>query len=293
MNRLKRRFSFPCFFALLALALLLGPAASGSLAAQSKGRQAAQATLTQVGVIDALLAGGYAGSMPIGRLRRAGDLGLGTFDHLDGEMVLLDGVVYQVPVDGVVRRPADSVTTPFAQACSTRGARSLAVAAPAGAGLHEVEAALDAALGDLNRFAAVRLDGDFRAVQTRSVPRQEPPYRPLAEVAKEQRLFDFAEVRGTLVGLRGPAFAKGLGVPGWHWHFLTADRTRGGHVLSFSLARGAQARLTPVSRLVLVLPGQGLQGLDLARDRAAELKSVETAPAGFSQGAQGAQGTAR
>lgn len=232
------------------------------------------ATLVQVGVIDALLAGGYDGSMPLGELRRRGDFGLGTFDALDGEMVLLDGVVYQVPSTGVVRKPADDVTTPFAQV--TRFASDQGCDLPAGADLHAVEKQLDAALGDANVFAAVRIDGGFASLTARSVPRQAKPYRSLSEVAKEQAVFPFADVRGTLIGMRGPAFARGLGVPGWHWHFLTADRTRGGHVMAFTLGAAAKAGLMRMRRLELLLPGQGLAGFDLTRDRATELRSVES-----------------
>lgn len=234
-----------------------------------------QPGLVQVGVIDALLAGGYEGAMPIGQLKRLGDIGLGTFDALDGEMVLLDGVVHQVLASGKVARPADSVTTPFAQAA--RMASPLAVALAPGQDLKAVEAALDATLGDANVFAAARIDARFSALTARSVPRQSPPYRPLSEVAKEQSVFPLAEVEGTLVGLRGPAFAKGLGVPGWHWHFLTRDRQRGGHVLSFTLSAGgaASAKLQPLRRFELILPEKGLSAFDLARDRSKELHAVE------------------
>jgi acetolactate decarboxylase len=98
----------------------------------------------------------------------------------------------------------------------------------------------------------------------------------LAEVAKEQSVFEFSQVRGTLVGLRGPDYVRGLGVPGWHWHFLTLDRTRGGHVLDLTLDTG-QARIAPLRRLELLLPERGLGGLDLARDRTRELQAVEGA----------------
>lgn len=257
----------------LALAFLCFTSA---LAADATRQASASApTLVQVGVIDALLAGGYEGSMSLGQLRSLGDLGLGTFDGLDGEMVVLDGVVHQVLASGHVARPADSLTTPFAQV--TRLAAPQRVALPAGLDLKAVEARLDAALGDLNRFAAVRLDARFATLTARSVPRQTPPYRPLAEVAKEQSVFPFANAEGTLVGLRGPAFVRGLGVPGWHWHFLTKDRARGGHVLAFVLdaAAPSQASLQTLRRLELVLPQQGLTGLDLGRDRTKELHAVE------------------
>ncbi|MBU1228849.1 MAG: acetolactate decarboxylase [Proteobacteria bacterium] len=229
--------------------------------------------LVQVGVIDALLAGGYDGSVSVGQLPRLGNVGLGTFDALDGEMVILDGVVFQVPASGRVRRAESRLTTPFAQVARLRPGPALDL--PPGVGLKDMEAALDAALGDTGLFAAARVEATFATLKARSVPRQTRPYRPLAEVAKEQSVFEFAKVRGTLVGLRGPDYVRGLGVPGWHWHFLTADRLRGGHVLDLTLESG-QARLAPLRRLELVLPEQGLGGLDLARDRRGELQAVES-----------------
>lgn len=264
--------------ALLAAALLIFSSAPVH-AKTPKARQTAS-ELYQVGVIDALLAGAYGGSQTLGTLRGHGTLGLGTFDGLDGEMVVLDGVVYQIPFDGVVRRPAMGVTTPFAQVVRFRpeGAASL----PAVSNLKALEAALDAAItvkvGDLSRFAAVRLDAEFASLTARSVPRQSPPFRPLAEVAKGQAVFQFEGVRGTLVGLRGPDFVRGLGVPGWHWHFLTQDRTRGGHVLDCALASGADVSVPfqTLRAMSLHLPKSGLSGMDLRRDRAGELKAVES-----------------
>jgi acetolactate decarboxylase len=259
--------------------LVLLIASTNSLFANPRGpgSSPSQPVLVQVGVIDALLAGGYQGSAPLSELRRVGDFGLGTFDALDGEMVVLDGVVYQVPASGVVRRPALTLTTPFAQVLRFRPQQRASLVP--GAPLSGVEAALNAAIGDDNVFAAVRIDAEFATLTARSVPRQTPPYRPLALVAKEQSVFPFSGVRGTLVGLRGPAFVRGLGVPGWHWHFLTQDRTRGGHVLGFALsgATGAQARLMVLRRMDLRLPGAGLSGLDLGVDRAQELRAVESA----------------
>lgn len=255
---------------LLTLLLVLGLCAQAPAAGPKQ-----QPALVQVGVIDALLAGGYEGSLSLGELRALGDFGLGTFDALDGEMVLLDGVVHQVLASGKVARPGDSLTTPFAQVARMPSPQALGLAP--GLDLKGVEAALDAQLADANVFAAARIEGRFASLTARSVPRQSPPYRTLAEVAKEQSLFPFADVEGTLIGLRGPAFAKGFGVPGWHWHFLTRDRTRGGHVLSFTLAPAAraEARLQPLRRLELILPQRGLSAFDLSRDRSRELHAVE------------------
>ena len=229
--------------------------------------------LVQIGVIDALLAGGYQGSVAVRELPRLGDIGLGTFDALDGEMVILDGTVYQVPASGQVRRADPRATTPFAQVARFRPGPALTL--PANTGLKDLEAWLDKALGDTSLFGVVRVEGVFTALKARSVPRQQRPYRPLAEVAKEQSVFEFSQVRGTLVGLRGPDYVRALSVPGWHLHFLTQDRSQGGHVLDLTLGSGT-ARLATLRRLELLLPEAGLGGLDLARDRSHELKAVES-----------------
>ncbi len=99
----------------------------------------------------------------------------------------------------------------------------------------------------------MRLDGTFELVRARSVPRQSPPYRPLAEVAAEQNVFELADVSGTLVGFCFPDYAQGLEVTGYHFHFIDQDRERGGHVLHCRV-RGGRLRIDPSSGWRLELP---------------------------------------
>lgn len=185
--------------------------------------------LTQVATLPELAAGRYDGVITCGELRRAGDFGLGTFDRLDGEMIVLDGRVYRVSSDGVARPAPDSVTTPFAAVTFFRG--DGAGTPGAGMSLAELGMAIDRLLPDTSKFYAVRITGRFRRLRTRSVPRQRSPYPRLSEVVRTQPTFDFTETDGTLVGLRTPAVANGLNQAGYHFHFLTADHRAGGHVL--------------------------------------------------------------
>ena len=233
-----------------------------------------QAAMTQVATIDALLAGGYDGHFSCGQLRHYGDFGIGTFDHLDGEMVVLEGTVYQVKADGTVHQPPASTTTPFATVVPFRTQHRQELTA--GLDLKGLEELVNGAAPNANLFTAVRVDGQFRHLVVRSVPRQTPPYRPLAEVTKEQSVFDLQEVHGTLVGFRSPAYVKGINVPGYHLHFLSDDRKQGGHVLSFELADGTLS-LANYDRFLMLLPGENSSfgQLDLGRDRAAELEKVE------------------
>ena len=141
--------------------------------------------------------------------------------------------------------------------------------------LAQLTARLDAAIAATNRPCAIRIDGVFRFVRTRSVPPQRPPYPPLAEVAKLQAVFEFHDVRGTLVGFRCPPWMKGLSVPGYHLHFLTADRTGGGHVLDLAFADLA-AGLDECGTMTVVLPGsQAFGAVNLNQDRSRELERVE------------------
>jgi acetolactate decarboxylase len=183
--------------------------------------------LFQVSTIEALLHGAYDGDVTVAELAGRGDLGLGTFNALDGELVLADGVVYRAAEDGSVH-PAEldrcspfAVVTPFAP----------------GAELYVgVAQDVDALLGQLAPPAptctAVRIEGRFEHVRLRSVGPQRHPYPPLADVLADQRVFEESDVHGVVVGFCFPAHESRLNLPGRHLHFLSEDRSRGGHVLS-------------------------------------------------------------
>jgi acetolactate decarboxylase len=192
--------------------------------------------ITQVSVLNALMIGRYGGVMPILKLLRCGDFGLGTLDHLDGELIVLDGRAYQVRGDGVVVEVGSDRSTPFA--IVTPFDPDGEFPCPRVGNLSDLDARLDDALGQKNNFLAVRVDGRFAAITLRSVHRQEPPYRPLGDAVKGQSVWTHREVSGTLVGFRSPAWVGGLNVPGYHWHFLSDDRTVGGHVLDCRVREG-------------------------------------------------------
>ncbi|HOJ74278.1 MAG TPA: acetolactate decarboxylase [Phycisphaerae bacterium] len=228
----------------------------------------------QTSTIDALLAGVYDGDLECGRLRDHGDLGIGTFDGLDGEMVLLDGVVYQVRADGKVYRPEPSMRTPFATVCRFEPQSSFDISA--GSDFAVVQKLIDDVMPNQNIFIAIRITGRFHSMRTRSVPRQSRPYPPLHQVTQHQPEFEMRDVSGTIVGFRSPAYVKGINVPGYHLHFITDDRSRGGHILSLEVA-AARCEVDPLYRFFLRLPESdtGFAETDLTRDRSRELQDVE------------------
>lgn len=232
-------------------------------------------TLTQWSTIDALLKGYYDGVTTLGEMKRHGDFGLGTFEALDGEMLVLDGVVYQIDAQGKIHTPGDETGTPFAAVAFFKADIELDL--PAGLTLDEVQARVDAALPSQNVFYAIRVTGAFDEVRTRSVPRQDKPYRELAEVVKAQSLFRIADTRGDLVGLRCPTFSKSVNVPGHHFHYLSADRKHGGHVLGLVTGKDVRATVSVLRTVTLKLPqSAAFDALDLSGDRSKELHEVES-----------------
>lgn len=217
--------------------------------------------------------GAYEGQMPCRELPRYGNLGIGTFDALDGEMILLDGQVYQATADGrVIRNP--ETTIPFANVVRFEPQTRLRkVGGPLS--MEQVLAMLDAETGSKNLIYAIRIDGEFRQMKVRAVPRQTPPYPPLAEAAKQQRIFDLENVRGTLVGFRFPEYARGVNLPGWHLHFVSDDRRHGGHVLSL-LSGELDMQLQTIRRFEMTLPDHGtFVTADLSKDMSNEMNQVE------------------
>ncbi|MBN1867060.1 acetolactate decarboxylase [Candidatus Sumerlaeota bacterium] len=238
-------------------------------------------TVTQVSTIDALLAGSYDGQMPCAALAKFGGFGIGTFDRLDGEMILLDGEFYQVRADGKVYRPSGRVTTPFA--CVVAFEPQIDLPLPFRLDYDSLKSAIDSAVNE-NAFCAVRVDGRFKRIQVRSVPAQDKPYPPLVEVTKNQAVFDYADIEGTLVGFRCPPFAKGVNVPGYHLHFISTDRSKGGHLLSFDLDGPASARIDLCHKFYMILPDDpSLGDIDFTLDRSAQLHKAEEVDPGARQ----------
>ncbi len=206
--------------------------------------------LFQASTIAALLEGAYDGDVTFAQLAEHGDFGLGTFNGLDGEMIALDGGFFRADVDGRISPVGSAALTPFA--VTVWFAPAIEFGLPAPCSHEELLAALDQGAAG-NASYAVRVDGAFDLVRARSVPAQRPPYRPLGEVVAEQHVFDLEDVEGTLVGFRFPDYAEGLEVAGHHLHFVSADRTRGGHVLECRPASG-RVGIDPSSDLHVELP---------------------------------------
>jgi acetolactate decarboxylase len=207
------------------------------------------ATLFQVSTSGALVEGISEGVVTVGELKRHGDLGLGTFADLDGEMVVIDGRFWRVPGKGAIREAADSDLAPFAVLTTFRPERSIELARVAS--LDGLLAQLDQLRNSDNLFFAVRLDGRVGRLRTRAVCKK--PGAGLVDAAASQVEFEFGDVSGTIVGFWTPTYARTVNIAGWHLHFLSDDRSGGGHLLDIE-GKGLKAQVQHLDDFRMAIP---------------------------------------
>jgi acetolactate decarboxylase len=245
---------FAALLVLAVTALMIAVHAAGGAptgAAVPVGRD----TLWQVSTYGALAGGDFAGTVELRRLPARGAVGLGTFTGLNGEMVVLDGRIYQARSDGRVVRPGPLRRTPFA--CVTHFEADRSARLSRLTGYPALQAALDGLRGSDDDFYAFRVHGTFARLKIRTVPMQDEPYPDLADALREQIVTEAADVRGTLVGFWCPARAAKVNVPGYHLHFVSDDRRTAGHVLDVDVA-AALAAADRTTTLRLARPGSAV-----------------------------------
>lgn len=227
----------------------------------------------QYSTINALLEGLYDSDVPVSELAKHGDFGIGTFNGLDGEMIALSGVFYQIDGDGEALRIPDETKTPFAVVTFFHGVN--VVYPKVSLDLQGLINYMDGMILTKNIFYAIRIDGTFKKVKTRSVKKQKKPYPRLVDALKKQPEFELKNVRGTLVGFRFPAYMGSLNVPGYHLHFITEDRAAGGHVLELQTDT-VSVRIAPVHEFHMVLPrNKSFYDSDLTKEKKSDLDKVE------------------
>jgi acetolactate decarboxylase len=231
-------------------------------------------TLFQVSTSGALVAGVNSRAVSVKTILDHGDFGLGTFADLDGEMIIVEGRVYQVRGTGQVSEAPDDAGAPFAVV--TRFAPQIDVEIGPLPALAELTARCDGLRNSANIFYAVRLDGHFSNIRTRAVSPPQEGAR-LVEAAKSQSEFHFKHIEGTLVGLWSPGFSSAFSIPGYHLHFISEDRRHGGHLLDCSASK-LRLRMEPLADYHLALPEtESFLKADLSKNSPEELAYAEQA----------------
>jgi alpha-acetolactate decarboxylase len=208
----------------------------------------------QYSLVNALMSGvsDKATSITASQLIEKGNQGLGTFVRMDGELLLLDGVVYQLEAHGKIRVADANDRIPYAVATHFRSQKT--VSARLGS-----KDAIDKILEDegghaKNLFMSYRLEGRFARLKARTVRGQEYDGQPLSELGDNQYVEEYLDVEGTIVGFRSPNMWQGFFVAGEHMHFISTDKTKGGHVLEVETTEEVAMGLATCKDVHIELP---------------------------------------
>lgn len=232
--------------------------------------------LVQVSTVNALMAGSYDGVAEIKQLLQFGNFGIGTVDAIDGELILYNGVPYVAKSDGTVVIAPNTETVPFASVYRIDRGNLISERFTGPITRDEFLRRVDRLAANPSLFYAVLFEGNFVSVDARSERKQEKPYRSLAETMKDAEVrFHYTDRSGVLIGFRSPGFVGGLNVPGCHLHFISSDRTLGGHAVDFVLASG-RISVQPIPNFTVCLPEMlSVAPEELSRDRSAEIETIE------------------
>ncbi len=229
---------------------------------------------TQVSLFSVLLSGRYGGVLSVADVKKLGNMAIATMDRLDGEMQMIDGVVYQACADGHIYLPTDDETIPYGTIADFRAEQTVKIQNVPSYEAFEKQMAAYCPMEHLP--LAIHLTGTFQRMKVRAVARQEHDGVGLAEAAKDEAIFDLQNTSGDLVGFRLPGYVQGINAPGWHLHFVDKERNHGGHVVNFNLIEG-DLRTCYANDFQIRLPDDPaiLSGLDLAKDWSHDLKKAE------------------
>lgn len=233
-------------------------------------------TLYQLALFQSVALGEYYGFRTVAQFKEHGDIGMGIFEAVNGELILLDGIVYQALADGSVIVPSDDVLIPYGNAAFFEAdAKILHVTA---SGFQELEKILNEQVVRTgpNQFFFVKISGNFPYVAVRSELKQEEPFRMLnIALRTDQRKYEYQDLDGTIVGLYCPPYMQSMNAPGWHFHFISSDRTKGGHMTAGSLS-DCSLQVNRISRFTVDIPDtDSFNRKDLGQDVMAAIREAE------------------
>ena len=230
----------------------------------------------QVSLMQSFMHGEYDGVISVGELKSLGDTGLGTFDGANGEMIVLDGVVYQAAADGSINIMKDNETVPFSTV--TAFDEDEKIPEISATSFDDLTSQLDNEIEKygINNMYVVKIKGDFSNITVRSVEKQEKPYKEFTEVAKvDQRVFNYTNQTGTIVAVYFPEYMSELNMHGWHLHFLNDAKDKGGHVLGLIMENGTGG-IDTVQEFDMILPHtESFAKMDFSENMTAKINSVE------------------
>ena len=231
----------------------------------------------QVSTLQALALGYTKTVITVRELVKHGNIGLGTFEDVDGEMIVLDGKCYQAKADGTVNKAALDKGVPFCAVSHLEDAEGVELNNVSS--INELKRFLDITIDEnfsLNSMHMARIDGVFNKVMARSETGKQTRHVDLKTILEDNQTdFEFCDIRGTLVCVYFPDYMDGINAPGWHLHFVSESKDVGGHVFDIDI-KNAKLVMNKISSIEIQLPSSAeFDTYALKEASASDIKKVE------------------
>lgn len=208
-------------------------------------------TIEQYGFPLALVNQIYTGDITPAEMLKKGELGLGTADNLDGELVALDGVVYKIELDGSLIKAPSELAAPYMTMFKFNPSKHIILKEVNS--LAELGEKLSAQMASKNSFYAYKITGTFSHLKMASAEKVKNDSVPLMEYLKTRVMYTKENIKGTLVGLYTPEYLGNISIPGMHFHFVSSDKKLGGHLEGISFDQ-VSVEIEEINKINLTLP---------------------------------------
>ncbi len=194
----------------------------------------------------------FEGNLTAKELKTKGDIGLGSYNLLDGELIMLDGILYQATEDGKVIKAPDDAKIVYANATFFDEDQSFKIdKAENYASLREQ---INTELPSRNIFYGFKIHGDFKKMKCGGLNKQDKPFIDGLDVLIPKRpIFERENFSGTMVGFFCPEFIGNINVAAYHLHFISDDEQFAGHVMEFE-AENLEVEIDYIYEYQFVLP---------------------------------------
>lgn len=194
-------------------------------------------TIYQISTFGALVEGCLDGFISLKELRKLGNFGIGGITGLDGEITCLDGEFYHLLENGSINFADKKAMSPRMTMSFFKASRSININQPFF--YNDLQKIIESSIPSKNIMYAIKIIGDFTFVKTKCYPKQNKPYpRGGVKIASSKKIFEMSNIRGTMIGYFMPEHLKELGYFKYHFHFLSADKKYGGHIIDFKIIQG-------------------------------------------------------
>lgn len=230
--------------------------------------------LFTAGIASGLMGGLYDGFYPVDSLKTKGDFGLGAPDKLDGELLVLNGKVYQTRYTGKTSEVKGDHLLPFCMVSFFRAGKVIHV--PDSMNKATFYHYLDSIIPNMNGMYAIHVKGRFRYIKTRAFPPvDKQPYPQLAGMLNLQHFFEYNNCNGDLVGYRLPAYMDNTNISGYHFHYLSGHKDAGGHIVDLATS-DITIEISPLNSYTVEVPDNpAFNRFDFKKDRQEDIKNVE------------------